>query len=81
MLDESGALMPALMTRGAALPTPETLRTWTAESQTAFWMFRFGYWEKQVLKNCFKGCKHSTPELWPGGDLRDIRKRLVTAGK
>lgn len=57
------------------LPSPATLRTWNRECQLAFWAQRRTFWNGKKLSLLQQACrKHG---LYPGGDVPDLKDRLV----
>jgi hypothetical protein len=57
------------------LPEEATLRTWTRESQEAFWDQRRAYWNRMKLTELQRECRKL--ELWPGGDMPYVKDRLL----
>jgi hypothetical protein len=75
--DVEGSLPPPGGDSSAApqLPAAETLRTWTWESQFAFWQQRLEHWGGVSLAGRQQACR--SRGLWPGGRSKTLRDRLV----
>ena len=69
----AGKLLKNMVAQG--LPTEETLRTWTLESQQAFWAQRRAHWNKMKLRDLQRECRKK--DIWPGGDAPYIKDRLL----
>eukprot|EP01043_Picozoa_sp_COSAG02_P030492 COSAG02_NODE_1947_length_10299_cov_21.930294_8_plen_1407_part_00 len=69
-----GGVLPDL---AKALPTESDLRSWTNASQLAYWEQRKVFWgrSKWKLNELQRECRKR--DIWPGGDLADVRHRLL----
>ena len=76
----SGAVVPSddrMASVGGSLPAEAELRSWTMEAQTMFWQARWRHWDKKGLNVVQRAA--SDAGLWQGGDVLEIRMRLVMA--
>ena len=57
------------------LPDEEELRTWTQDSQEAFWSQRRAFWNRMKLSEMQRESRKRG--LWPGGDQAFVKDRLL----
>jgi hypothetical protein len=57
------------------LPEEDECRTWTRESQLAFWEQRKAYWNRQKQRDLQKTCRKRF--IWPGGENVHLKDRLL----
>ena len=60
-----------------AVPTEAELRGWTEASQLAFWEQRRLFWGRSKFKMTDLQRECRKRDIWPGGDLPDVRHRLL----
>ena len=64
-----------LKSMASNLPSADVLRTWNRECQILFWAQRRSFWNGKKLSLLQQACrKHG---LYPGGDVPDLKDRLV----